>query len=169
MNKLFILIAATVLLSSCSNCNHTEKADDAVVIENQLALENIQPQGAEFLGQEVKTQGMVDHVCRHGGKKILLVGDGVDIHVFAEERFDESITGKEIIVTGIVKEERTDEAVLLKMEEDAINSHNEGDDAEVRQERMISYVNLMRDSLKNSGVDHFSEYYLQYVSYEEVK
>lgn len=171
MKKYFILFAVAAIFASCSNNATTEtvEATDAVVETNFVALADIQAKGADFLDQEVKTSGIVDHVCKHGGKKVLLVGDGVDIHVFNDERFEEAIVGKEVMITGIMKEERTDEAALLKMEEDAINSHSEGEEAETRQERTIVYVNTMRDSLKNVGVDHFSEYYLDYVSHEENK
>jgi len=171
MKKYFILLAVAALFASCSNnaTPETTESTDAVVETNFIELASIQAKGADFLDQEVKTTGIVDHVCRHGGKKILLVADGVDIHVFNDERFEEAIVGKEVIVTGIMKEDRTDEASLLKMEEDAINEHSEGEEAETRQERMIVYVNTMRDSLKSAGVDHFSEYYLDYVSHEENK
>ena len=167
MKKIIILFSAIALFSAC-NSTVTETTD-VVSSENIIALKDLQAQGAKYLDKEVQTQGIVDHVCKHGGKKILLVADGVDVHVFSEERYDEAVVGKEIVVTGIVKEDRTDEAALLKIEEDAINIHSEGEEGETRQERMISYVNMMRDSLKNAGVDHFSEYYLDYVSHKEVE
>ncbi len=170
MKQFIILVSAIALLSSCNNCTEpTETTEDVVVNENFVALADLQAKGAEFLDKEIQTQGIVDHVCKHSGKKILLVGDGVDIHVISEDRYEDDLTGKEITVTAVVKEDRTDEATLLQIEEDAINSHSEGEEAETRQERMISYVNMMRDSLKNAGVDHFSEYYLESISHEEVK
>jgi len=172
MRKFIILFSAIALLSACNNSTETsttKENEEITVEETIIALADLQNKGAEFIDQEIQTQGIVDHVCKHGGKKILLVADGADVHVFSEERYDETMVGKEIIVTGIVKEDRTDEASLLKIEEDAINMHSEGEEGETRQERMIEYVNLMRDSLKNSGVDHFSEYYLEFVSYKEVK
>jgi len=171
MKKFIILFSAIALFSACNSTvtETTEEATDVANNENIVALKDLQAKGAEYLDKEIQTQGIVDHVCKHGGKKILLVADGVDVHVFSEERYDEAIVGKEIVVTGIVKEDRTDEATLLKIEEDAINIHSEGEEGETRQERMISYVNMMRDSLKNAGVGHFSEYYLDYVSHKEVE
>ncbi|MBN2669742.1 MAG: hypothetical protein JXR60_10990 [Bacteroidales bacterium] len=172
MKHLLLLIAAVAFLSACNSNQEQTNNAEAEVQEVQyplIALKDFQSEAANFLGKEIQTEGIVDHVCKHGGKKILLVQDDVSLHVFNEDRFDEAMTGKLVKVVGLVKEDRTDEAALLKIEEDAINSHSEGEEAEMKQERMINYVNTMRDSLKNSGLDHFSEYYLQFVSYEEVK
>lgn len=188
MNKFIILFTAIVLLSACNNTTETtEETTDVVSNENFIALSDFQAKGAEYLDKEVQTQGIVDHVCRHGGKKILLVADGVSTHVFAEERYDDDLTGKEIIVNGLVKEDRTDEASLLELEESVINVHTHGDDEakdpdkseeeieeelaaqELRQESIIAYVNTMRDSLKNAGVEYFAEYYLEYISHKEVE
>ena len=188
MNKFIILFTAMALLSACSNTvKETEETADVVNTENFIALADLQAKGAENLDKEIQTQGIVDHVCKHGGKKILLVADGVSTHVFAEERYDDDLTGKEIIVTGFVKEDRTDEASLLELEESVINIHTHGDDEavdpdkseeeiaeelaakELRQESIIAYVNTMRDSLKNAGVEYFAEYYLEYISHKEVE
>ena len=185
MRKLIILITAIALLSACNN-TETVKTDDVSVEGTLITLADLQAKGAENLDKEVQIQGIVDHVCRHGGKKILLVADGVSTHIFAEERYDDDLTGKEIIVTGFIKEDRTDEASLLEIEESVINVHTHGDDEakdpnkseeeiaeeveaqELRQESIITYVNNMRDSLKNAGVEYFAEYYLEYISHKEV-
>jgi len=113
--------------------------------------------------QAVRTTGIVDHVCKHGGKKILLVTDDYSLHVFAEERFDDEIVGTEIEVTGIVNENIIDESTFLKWEENA-NTIQEHD----RKVSTFEYIEMMRDSLKACGKDHFSEYYLDYVSHKTV-
>ena len=182
MKKIIILLVAIATLSACDNASNTSK-DEQALNESKVefvALKDLQAKGADFVDQEIQTKGIVDHVCRHSGKKILLVADDVSVHVMAEERYDENLVGKEILINAIVKEDRTDEATLLQIEEDAINSHkhSEGEEndteediaaAEARQERMIAYVNTMRDSLKNANKEYFSEYYLEFISTEEVK
>jgi hypothetical protein len=172
MKKYFILLSVVALLSSC-NCDtqdvKEDKTDELAVAVNLITISDLQSNGADYINKEIRTQGIVDHVCRHSGKKILLVADDVSIHVMSEERFDENIGGKEIILNGIVKEDRTDEASLLQLEEDAINSHSEDEEAKESEEALTNYVNTMRDSLASCGVDHFSDYYMELVSYEEVE
>ena len=58
----------------------------------------------------------------------MLVSDEGDTHVYAKNRFEDKLVGSEITVTGIVTEDRIDEAYLLKWEEDVINKHNSNDE-----------------------------------------
>ena len=185
MKKIIIFLVAIAALTACNNTAETKsnKGLEAQANVEYVALKDLQENGADFLDKEIQTKGIVDHVCRHSGKKILLVADDVSVHVMAEERYDANLVGKEILINAIVKEDRTDESTLLKIEEDAINSHKHSDEeekvdeeteeeiaaVEARQERIIAYVNTMRDSLKNANKEYFSEYYLEYISYEEVK
>ncbi len=172
MKRIALLLGIASLLFACNPSETSKKQENTELKEPTvtfIALKDLQAKGTEYLDKEIETQGIVDHVCKHGGKKILLVADGADVHVFNNERFDENLATQEIKVRGTVKEDRIDEAYLLKLEEDAINSHSEGADNEERQERIINFVNTMRDSLKNAQVDHFSEYYLEYISHEEIK
>ena len=169
MKKILVFIAVIVLLTSCQNSSKEASKSELNQEQTFIALSEFQSKASEFLKKEVQVQGIVDHICKHGGKKIVLVNNDARVHVLSDTRFDESIVGKEIKLVGIVEEDRTDETSLLEIEEKAINIHSEEADDEIRQERMISYVNTMRDSLKRSGVDHFSEYHLQFVSFSEVE
>ncbi len=105
----------------------TAVADSAKMI---LSIGEFNANADKYVDKEVEIKGIVDHVCKHGGKKILLVSDDGDIHVFSKERFNEDLVGSELIVKGKVIEKRIDEAYLLKWEEDAINEHKEGKEGE---------------------------------------
>ena len=118
------------------------------------------------MNKEIKLKGIVDHVCKHGGKKILLVSDDGDAHVFSEERFNEALMGNEIIVTGVVLEERIDEAYLLKMEEDNIKSHSEGKSNKDQFNNKMKHLQQYRDKMKTDSVDYISNYSLQYTSHD---
>ena len=102
-------------------------------------------------------------------KKILLVTDEGDAHVFSDERFEESLKGSEIIVTGIVLEDRIDEAYLLKMEEDNIKSHSEGKSNEEQFENKKKHLQQYRNKMKAEGINHISNYSLKYVSHTEIE
>ncbi len=172
MKRIALLLGIATLIFACNPTETANKEENSSKTETDITfipLKDLQKKGAEYLDKIIETQGIVDHVCKHGGKKILLVADGADVHVFNDERFDENLMTQEIKVQGTVKEDRIDEAYLLELEGEAINSHSEGEDHEQRQERIINYVNTMRDSLENAEVDHFSEYYLEYISHKEVK
>lgn len=170
MKNLLLILAITTLLISCKTENKkTEEVTTLEVVETPiLALGEFDTKAAEFVNKEVKVQGIVDHVCKHGGKKILLVTDTGDVHVFSEERFDEALMGNEVMVTGVVLEERIDEAYCLKMEEDNIKSHAEGTSNQQQFEAKTKHIQQYRDQMKADNIDHISNYSLQYVSLEPV-
>jgi hypothetical protein len=111
----------------------------------------------------------VDHVCKHGGKKLLLVTDDGKVHVTSEERFEEALIGSEIALNGIVVEERIDEAYCLKMEEDNIKSHSEGKSSDDQFESKKQHIKEYRDQMKANNAEYISNYSLEYVSHLELK
>lgn len=117
----------------------------------------------------MKVQGIVDHVCKHGGKKILLASDEGNLHINSEVRFNEELMGSEVAFTGIVVEERIDESYCLKMEEDNIKSHAEGTSNEEQYEAKKKHIQTYRDQMKAENTDHISLYSLKYVSHSEVE
>ncbi|REE82770.1 hypothetical protein BX611_0039 [Lutibacter oceani] len=173
MKNIFLAIAICLLIISCKTENkkvenNTKKNEVEIVETPLLTLGEFDTKAGEFVGKEIQVKGIVDHVCKHGGKKILLVTDEGDAHVFSEERFDEALMGSEIKVTGIVLEERIDEAYCLKMEEDNIKSHSEGVSNQEQFENKKKHIQQLRDQMKEKGVDYISNYSLQYVSLENI-
>jgi hypothetical protein len=173
MKQILLLFTLSLVLFSCKT--DTKKAEEAInettteIIETpMISLAEFDTKAGEFVNKEVKVQGIVDHVCKHGGKKILLVTDEGDVHVFSDERFDEALMGNQITVTGVVLEERIDEAYCLKMEEDNIKSHSEGATNQQQFEAKTAHIQEYRDQMKANNVDHISNYSLQYVSHINV-
>ncbi|MBC8214648.1 MAG: hypothetical protein ISR90_06600 [Candidatus Marinimicrobia bacterium] len=142
-------------------CKSETKADSDSVI---IPLEKFEEMAQNFVGQTVKTVGIADHVCKHGGKKLLLVSDDYSIHVMSDERFDDSIVGLEIEITGTLVEDRTDESTFQQWEDNA-NSIEEHD----IQQNWFDYIKTMRDSLEKSGKDYFSEYSVNYISHKIIE
>lgn len=169
---LSILAIASLLFSSCGSEESTNDTSDTTKTEvaseskTVLKIDEFYTTAAENVDKEIQVKGIVDHVCRHGGKKLFLVDDGGDLHVFSENRFNDSVMGSEIIVTGIVREFKMDEAYCSQLEEDNIKSHSEGNSSEEQFKRKQAHVAEIRDSMKAAGVDHISEYSLEYISYK---
>ena len=172
MIKKFLTIAAIAgLFASCTGEQTEENRTETTVETEQtipeIALGEFDTKAGEFVDQEIMIAGIVDHVCEHGGKKLFIVSDEGNVHVESETRFNDSLAGSEILVTGIVREERLDEAYCLKMEEDNIKSHSEGETNDELFERKKEHIASLRDSMKTAGIDHISNYSLEYVSHKE--
>ena len=174
MKKSIIIISVLALSISCTDTN---KIDNNAETENMeisdnttnlpvLTIAEFEVKAAEWVDKEVQVNGIVDHVCKHGGKKLFLVSDDADVHVVSETRFDDALIGNEITVTGIVQEFRVDEAYCLLKEEDHIQNHKEGTDSDEVYDQKIKEIQSYRDSMKVAGVDHLSFYSLSYVSHQ---
>lgn len=174
MKNLAYVLICMILLTSCKNeskqaesidQDQTEKVAEAPLI----AIADFDKKAGEFVSKEVKVKGIVDHVCKHGGKKLLLVTDDGNVHVTSDSRFEEELVGSEIALNGVVAEERIDEAYLLKMEEDNIKSHSEGQSSDEQFEAKKEHIQQYRDQMKTNKTDHISNYSLEYVSHVEIQ
>lgn len=172
MKNLWIFLVAALLLS-CSNEKQNQESinpeQDLIVVVDVplLTIAEFDTKAGEYVDAEVQVKGIVDHVCKHGGKKLLLVNDDGDIHITTDEdRFSDDLIGEVITVNGIVEEFRVDEEYCLQMEEDAIKSHSEGEGDDELYERKKQSIQTYRDSMNAAGVDHLSYYSLVYVSME---
>ncbi|MFH1320012.1 MAG: hypothetical protein ABII90_05075 [Bacteroidota bacterium] len=177
IKKILTIAVIAGLFASCTGDAENNQKDNAdltpgEVVESDIpviALGEFNAKAGDFVDKQVQVTGIVDHLCKHGAKRLLLVSDDADVHVDSEERFDEALSGSEITVTGIVREFRVDEAYCLKMEDDNIQNHKSGDADEDIIERKRLQIEWYRDSMKTSDVDHLSFYTLDYVSHKLIK
>lgn len=164
------ILALGISCSESSKMDNNTEAENLEAVENTtgipvLSLADFDVSAADWVDKEVQVVGIVDHVCKHGGKKLFLVNDDGEVHVESEERFDDEMVGDEIKVTGIVKEFKIDEAYCLQKEEDHIQNHKEGTDSDEVFNQKLKQIQHYRDSMKVAGVDHLSFYSLEYVSH----
>lgn len=173
MKKILIVLALCVLTFSCKSDEKTEIINDKTLTEVTetplINLGDFDKKASEFISKEIRVTGIVDHVCKHGGKKILLVTDEGDTHVFSDERFDEALKGSEITVTGIVEEDRIDESYLLKLEDDNIKNHTEGKYDGEQFKNKKEHIQKYRDQMKAENIEYISNYSLKYVSHTIVE
>ncbi len=175
MIRLISLFAALFVLIACNNQPAEEMNNESAQLEETaatevpvLAVANFDAEAENYADKEVRVEGIVDHVCKHGGKKLLLVVDGASVHVVAEERFEDALIGQQVSLNGIVREERIDESTCLQMEEDAIKSHSEGEGDEEMLARKKKQIQFYRDSMATAGLDHLSYYSLEFIAFNEL-
>ena len=186
MKKYFlILIVFAFTFISCenkseksvtqSNKNELAIADDYVDVN----LKDFHSEAENLVGKTIRITGTVDHVCKHGGQKLVIVSKDTDkrLKIFTGENmaaFNTDLEGENIMVTGIVEEERVDENYLREWEEEVKSSKEpkkEGDklntgmgheNKEMQNEKSaeMEQINNLRKKLQESGKDHLSFYSL---------
>lgn len=124
-NKLMMPVAAALLLLAGVACgNRSPKAGAAAAEQTAAAALQIDDllAGADSLaGKEVWIEGVCTHACKHGARKIFLMGSDDTQMIRVESgklgKFDPQCVGSIVRVKGILQEQRVDEAYLQRWEQ----------------------------------------------------
>lgn len=183
----FAIILSLTVLTACGG-----GAVDEVVVEEPIAEAPAQPQvvelaallenTADYAGSVISVSGTVNHVCKHGGKKLFIMGDDPEgrFKITAGESvgaFEVELEGSTITVTGVVEEEIINEATICALEgggsaeETEEPAHEEGAE-ETTEEHHAGEGDQaahLRQMLTESGEDELSFYSLDCSSFEIVE
>ena len=185
---LFVALIATAFISCQNNSqkveNATEKVPDNEVTIIQVA--DFDSLAGNLVGKKIQLLGTVDHVCQHGGQRMFIVDNESDARIKvtpAEEiaAFNTNLIGNDLLITGIVDEQRIDEAYLMEWEEEIKagsamsddkgegthlggNVEKGGSEADVSEE--MQKVNNLREQLQASGKDYLSFYSIVCTAYD---
>ena len=116
------IVAMTFIGTSCGN-KQQKSASEATTEQSAssaLEIDSLLANAESLAGQEVTIEGVCTHTCKHGAKKIFLMGSD-DTHVIRVEAgtlgaFDPKCVNSIVRVTGTLKEQRIDEAYLQNWE-----------------------------------------------------
>lgn len=123
MNKNIILWAIAALfalaITGCSNKSSSETAEaDTVTVDSILANPD------SYVGQTVTIEGVVSHLCKHGGRKAFLLGSDENSMIRCDATaemgnvFPQETIHQPLRVTGVVMESRLDENTIRQLEQD---------------------------------------------------
>lgn len=179
-------------------CNNTQQSgetktteDEATVTITEVTVANFEQMAGDLVGQEVILKGLVNHTCKHGGKRMFIVDEGTEesIEVVTGENidaFDAELEGSEVIVNGLVTELRVDEAYLQEWEAEVMSEteeethkihdgNHEGEEQEGEgEENMeeehhgtdVEQIENLRNTLKESGKDYLSFFSIECIKFE---
>jgi hypothetical protein len=144
IRKILFLFAITTLMISCNNMqnssNDTTNGDQEMEAELvTLAIVDFDSQAGNYVGKEVQISGLVNHTCKHGGKRMFLIDTDTEqtVKIEAGENiasFDAEVEGSEVIVNGIINELIIDEAYLLEWEAEIAEEMNKAAAGEEEEE-----------------------------------
>lgn len=176
MKRILFYVVTLGLLSACGSRQNKE------LPKVTFDLTELETVATQYVGQEITLSGTVDHVCKHGGGRMFLVGSkpSARIRIDAGEnmQFDASWEGKTAYVTGILEELRIDSAYLAKWEQEvkekkggdhssgvhmgeAGHEKEEEGNIEAELQRIADY----RTAILDSGKDHLSFFSVRCTNY----
>ena len=191
-----ILLRALAVALACGACASVSCGGNASTKATTWQTEAARPAALEIdellasadslAGKTVTIEGVCTHTCRHGARKIFLMGsdDTQTVRVESGElgSFDPQCVNRIVRVTGTLDEQRVDEAYLAAWEEQTKAQTGErhgtteaGCDAEkaARQETGATVAERIADFRAKiaarkaaEGKDYLSFYYVTATSYE---
>ncbi len=113
MRKITLLAALVITLVSINSVFAQDdlKTKQSAAVAQQAAIvtpESFQDFAEANVGKEVEIKGMVVHVCRHGGKKLFIIGEDPEMRVKinASDKvsvFEPELEGSTIDVVGVIE------------------------------------------------------------------
>jgi hypothetical protein len=110
MKKVTFLALLTIILVSASPILSQDLTAQEAIQERAAIIspEKFQDYAAENVGKDVEVKGMVVHVCKHGGKKMFIIGEDPEMRVKIDASdkvsfFKPELEGSTVVLTGTIQ------------------------------------------------------------------
>ena len=182
------LVAAcgALLLTGCRGNAAKNAAATELATSDVLEIDDLLRSADTLVGRTVTIEGVCTHTCRHGARKIFLMGSDdrqmIRVESGALGSFDPQCVNRVVRVTGRVDEERIDEAYLAKWEAQvqAQTAEKHGtteagcstekaarqETGQTVEERIADFRTRIAARKAAEGKDYLSFYYVTAQSYE---
>ena len=122
--------------NTSADAENTDQEVNAELVS--LAIADFDNLAGNYVGKEVQISGLVNHTCKHGGKRMFIIDEKTEqtVKIEAGENiasFDAELEGSIVSVTGIINELIIDEAYLLEWEaeiEEEMSKSSENEEGE---------------------------------------
>ena len=166
MKKLFLLMIISAFLFSCGNNENKTKKEQTKQATQEIVKLNVDEflaKASDYVGKKIELTGTVNHVCKHGAKRLKLMGTNPEELIKVESgdkigKFDVSLEGSDVCVKGIVKELIINEDYIAQLESKVKNTENKEHADDHHDD--LTKIQEMRDQIKASGTDYISIYYI---------
>ena len=187
------IVAMTFIGTSCGN-KQQKSASEATTEQSAssaLEIDSLLANAENLAGQEVTIEGVCTHTCKHGAKKIFLMGsdDTKTIRVEAGTKigsFKPETVNNLVRITGKLVEQRIDEAYLTEWEAqvkaqtaEKHGTTEQGCASEQKargeapansiEERITNFRQRIADRQAKEGKNYLSFYYIEGDTYEIVE
>lgn len=122
MKKMILGLMAAVAVMAFSACSGSSSENADAQETQTITVDQVLANADSLVGDTLEVEGVISHLCRHGGRKAFLAGASSDALLRCEAfpimgtPFPAEVVHKNAIVKGILREQRIDEAAIQEME-----------------------------------------------------
>lgn len=177
MKKLNLFIALLSLIIVAGACNQKSKkttVKEPVVKEKAAVVystvESIFQNGDSLSGKTVYVSGIIDHVCKHGGKRFkILSSDGKqELKIELGEKFEAAnpeIAGKTAKVIGKLVPVQMD-AKMVKAWEGRMKENHAGEEDTEHYKQELAEIQSIYKQIESGEISCYTTYSVQADKYE---
>lgn len=175
---LFVAFAALSVLVSCNQTNKKEEVKQETKLEvsketSAQTIAQVMKTAEQNVGQEVFFTGLVQHVCAHSGRRVILLDETGKLSLRVEATgkingFNRELSGTTIAVKGILQEKRLSEEFINDWEV-KIKANEDAEEGGEHCSAEMTNINQMREWMSKNKKDFYSIYFVNATSYEIVE
>jgi hypothetical protein len=178
IKKVIGILAIAAVMASCGS--KEQKKEESV--DKEMTVVTVD----EFAGnlqnsvdQEIVIKGVVNHICKHGGKRMFIMGENPDVAIKITPNdqvgvFEQELVGSSVVVTGVVKELRIDEEYVASLENEvddgtkseALHDHSGGTHDEEAENEQKAQFEAMRAQIAESEKGYYSQFWIEANKFE---
>ena len=173
-----ILSTLAVLAIMLTGCNQKKTNKNSVTVDtsrvekhiNYQPVEEVIASADDWTGKKVNVTGVIDHVCKHGGKRFkLLTSDGTTtIKVELGDKFkpaNPSIAGKTVKVTGTLSPYNMDAKMIEDwIKKETVNHPDEVGTEEFEQE--MAALHTIYKQIESGEIPYYTIYSIDAETYD---
>lgn len=121
MKKVNLLLLTFISIIAFASCTSNKKTAEAETDQTPATVDQVLAMAAQEVDKAVVVEGLCTHLCSHGGQKLFLMGDDDSKTIRVESNdalgaFKPECANSIVQIKGTLREERIDEAYLVKWE-----------------------------------------------------
>jgi hypothetical protein len=166
--SIFVFAAVLIYTNVCKQTNNqTENSKETMIY---LSVDDVFAHGDSLANKTVHVKGIIEHVCKHSGKRFKIIGKNENQFIKIElgDKFssvDTSIIGKKVKVTGKLIPIKMDEKMVKKWEERMKESHKGEENTEHYKEE-LRFIQNIHNQITNGVIPYYTIYTIEAESYE---
>ncbi|MCQ2216133.1 MAG: hypothetical protein MJZ31_09495 [Bacteroidales bacterium] len=187
-NYFQLLLVLVICIGFTTACNNSSsKTSSASAVSSALEIDDLLANAESLTDKEVTIEGVCTHTCKHGARKIFLMGTDntktIRVEACKLGAFDTKCIKSVVRVTGTLVEDRIDEAYLQSWEnqltEKELSEENtatcdteksaRGETANTTAGRIADYRKRIETRQITEGKPYLSFYHINAISYEIVE
>ena len=172
MRKLLVLSLLIALsFAACKQTVKKEKTNEKEVPTEAISIAEVMEMAEANIGKEVYFKGIVQHVCSHSGRRLILLDETGKLSLRVEAKgeikgFNRELAGSKIAVKGTIQEKRLSAEFIDQWEQKTKAKDEDIEEGGKHCASELANIASMRKWMKEHKKDHYSSYFINGINYD---